>query len=110
MGHDQLARPPGAAHRDPDGVFHGWNDAWLAPGFPAALDLQPELAHIRVPMLIVQGEADPYGTVEQMRLAEREAYCPVEALLLPGIGHAPHREAPEATLTAIREFCGRLAT
>ena len=92
-------------HRDPDGVFHGWNDSWLDPGFPAALDLQAELSHIRVPMLIVQGEADPYGTVEQVRLAEREAYCPVEALLLPGIGHAPHREASAPTLAAIREFC-----
>jgi pimeloyl-ACP methyl ester carboxylesterase len=94
-------------HRDPDGAFRGWSEAWLDGGFPDALDLQAELAHIRVPMLIVQGEADPYGTAEQVRLAEREAYCPVEALLLPGIGHAPHREAPDATLGAIRDFCRR---
>lgn len=98
---DRLARH----HRDADAVFRGWNDAWLDPGFPAALDLHAELAHIRVPMLIIQGEADPYGTIEQAHLAEREAYCPVEALLLPGIGHAPHREAPETVLAAIRAFC-----
>jgi pimeloyl-ACP methyl ester carboxylesterase len=100
---DRLARH----HRDPEGAFRGWNDAWLDPGFPAVFDLQPELAHIRVPILIIQGEADPYGTVAQVRLAERECYCPVESLLLPGLGHAPQQEAPEVVLAAVRDFVAR---
>ncbi len=95
-------------HRDPEVAFLGWNGAWLDPGFPRAFDLQPDIAHIRVPVLIVQGEADPYGTVEQVRMAQREAYCPVEALLLPGIGHAPQQEAPEVVLAAVRDFAARL--
>lgn len=95
-------------HRDPEAAFLGWNRPWLDPGFPRVFDLQPEIAHIRVPILVVQGEADPYGTVEQVRMLERESYCPVEALLLPGIGHAPHLEAPGPLLDAIREFAGRL--
>lgn len=95
-------------HRDVDVAFRGWNAAWLDPGFPAAFDLQPELAHVRVPILVVQGEADPYGTVEQVRIVERETYCPVDSVLLPGIGHAPHLEAPEATLAVIVEFAERL--
>lgn len=95
-------------HRDPEATFRGWNEAWLDPGFPAVLDLRPELAHIRVPILLIQGEADPYGTAEQCRLAEQEAYCPVEALLLPGIGHAPQREAPDEVLAEVREFCRRI--
>jgi pimeloyl-ACP methyl ester carboxylesterase len=95
-------------HRDPDTAFRGWNDAWLDPDFPRVFDLQPDIAHIRVPVLVVQGEADPYGTVEQVRLAEREAYCPVDSLLLPGVGHAPHQEAPEAVLAAAQEFASRL--
>ncbi len=95
-------------HRDPDMAFRGWNDAWLHPDFPRVFDLQPDIAHIRVPVLIVQGEADPYGTVEQVLLAEREAYCPVDSLVLPGVGHAPHQEAPDAVLAAVRDFAGRL--
>jgi pimeloyl-ACP methyl ester carboxylesterase len=93
-------------HRDPDAAFLGWNGAWLDPGFPAALDLQPDIAHVRVPILVVQGEADPYGTLEHLRIIEREAYCPVDSLVLPGIGHAPHLEAPGPTLTPWRSSPG----
>ena len=94
-------------HRDPGMAFLGWNGAWLDPGFPNAFDLQAEAAHIRVPVLAIQGEADPYGTVEQVRFLEREATCPVETLLLPGIGHAPHLEVPDQVLPILAEFAAR---
>jgi pimeloyl-ACP methyl ester carboxylesterase len=95
-------------HRDPDIAFRGWNGAWLDPGFPRAFDLQPDIAHIRVPILAIQGEADPYGTVEQVRMLEREAYCPVDSVVLPGVGHNPQQDAPEAVLAAVQGFTGRL--
>jgi pimeloyl-ACP methyl ester carboxylesterase len=95
-------------HRDPDAAFLGWNGAWLDPAFPEALQLQPEIAHLRVPVLVVQGEADPYGTLEHLRIIEREAYCPVDSLVLPGIAHAPHLEAPGPTIEAVTDFAGRI--
>jgi len=95
-------------HRDPDAAFLGWNGAWLDPRFPWVLELQPEIAHVRVPILVVQGEADPYGTLEHLRIIERESYCPVDSLVLPGIGHAPHVEAPGQTLAAVADFAGRI--
>ncbi len=95
-------------HRDPGNAFLGWNGAWLDAGFPQVLDLQPELAHIRVPVLIVQGLADPYGTIAHAEMARREAYCPVEVLALPGIGHAPHQEAPAVVVEAIADMARRL--
>ncbi len=95
-------------HRDPDNVFWGWNRAWLDPGFPAALDLQPEVANIRVPVLAVQGLADPYGTMAQLEMLEREAYAPVDRLVLEGVAHNPHLEAPEPVLAAVAEFADRL--
>jgi pimeloyl-ACP methyl ester carboxylesterase len=61
-----------------------------------------------VPILIVQGENDQYGTVRQIEVAQEECYCPVEVALLPDTRHAPYREAPEATLRAISEFTNRL--
>ena len=47
-----------------------------------------------MPILIVQGEDDQYGTVRQIEVAQEECYCPVEVALLPDTRHAPYREAP----------------
>jgi pimeloyl-ACP methyl ester carboxylesterase len=94
-------------HADPDNAFKGWNGAWLDLDF-RKWDITEQLAYIRVPILIVQGEDDQYGTVRQIEVAEAECYCPVEVALLPGAKHAPQREAPEATLKAIAEFVERV--
>ena len=61
-----------------------------------------------MPILIVQGKDDQYGTVKQIEVANQECYCPVEVALLPGARHSPPRDAPEATLAAIAEFVARV--
>ena len=94
-------------HADVDNAFKGWNGAWLDPDF-RKWDITEQLAYIRVPILIVQGEDDQYGTVKQIEVASQECYCPVEVALLPGAKHSPQREAPEPTLTAIMEFIARV--
>jgi pimeloyl-ACP methyl ester carboxylesterase len=94
-------------HANVDAAFWGWNRAWLDPGF-RAWRLDEYLAHVRVPMLIIQGEDDEYGTAAQIDLAKEETYSPVEALLLKDCRHAPQYDQPEATLEAIAEFAGRI--
>ena len=94
-------------HSNVDNAFYGWNDAWLDPEF-RKWDITEYLAYIRVPVMIVQGEDDQYGTAKQIDVARDECYCPVEVALLPGARHSPQREAPEATLKAIAAFVGRV--
>ncbi|MBI5131448.1 MAG: alpha/beta hydrolase [Rhodopseudomonas palustris] len=94
-------------HRDVDNAFRGWNDAWLDPAFHA-WDISDHLAYIRVPVQIVQGADDQYGTLKQIEIAEAECYCPVETLIIPGAGHSPHREAAETTLGAVADFADRI--
>ncbi len=94
-------------HKDVDNAFRGWNDAWLDPAF-RNWDITDHLAYIRVPVQIVQGADDQYGTLRQIEIAEAECYCPVETVILPSTGHAPHREATEATVKAVAEFANRL--
>lgn len=94
-------------HAHVDSAFRGWNDAWLDPRF-RAFDLTAELAHIRVPILLLQGEDNSFGTIEQLHAAEREAYCPVETVLVAGAKHAPHLEMPGPTRDAIARFAHRL--
>jgi pimeloyl-ACP methyl ester carboxylesterase len=90
-------------HKNVDNAFYGWNDAWLNPKF-RDWDISEYLAYIRVPIAIVQGADDRYGTIRQIEIAEQECYCPVDVSIITGAGHSPHREAPEATLNAIAEF------
>ncbi|MEA2877090.1 MAG: hypothetical protein QOF14_2286 [Hyphomicrobiales bacterium] len=94
-------------HADVTAAFRGWSGAWLDPGF-AAFDTTDALAYIRVPVLVVQGAADPYGTPAQVRAVEDECYCPVETLVLPDVGHAPYRETPAETLDAVAAFTDRI--
>lgn len=90
-----------------DVAFYGWSGAWLNPEF-RTWDISEFLAYIRVPVQIVQGENDPYGTIRQIEIAQEECYCPVEVALIPGAGHSPQREQPEATLAAIAGFADRI--
>ena len=80
-------------HRDVDNAFYGWNGAWLDPKF-RDWDISEYLAYIRVPVAILQGVDDQYGTMRQVEIAQEECYCPVDVTIIPGAGHSPHREAP----------------
>jgi pimeloyl-ACP methyl ester carboxylesterase len=90
-------------HADVDATVRGWSDVWLGPDF-GTWDISEYLAYIRVPVLIVQGEDDHYGSARQIEIAQEECYCPVEVVMMPHIGHAPHREAPAETLRAVADF------
>jgi pimeloyl-ACP methyl ester carboxylesterase len=94
-------------HGDVDNTFYGWSDAWLDPKF-LKWDISECLAYIRVPVAILQGADDLYGTIRQIEIAQEECYCPVDVTVIPGAGHSPHREAPEETLNAIADFVGRI--
>jgi pimeloyl-ACP methyl ester carboxylesterase len=94
-------------HADADATFHGWRDMWLNPRFKA-FDIREELRYIRVPVLIVKGENDPYGSMAQVRAVEDECYCPMESLVVADARHAPHHEQPEVTLQGIASFINHL--
>ena len=90
-------------HKDVDNAFYGWNGAWLDPKF-RNWDISDYLAYIRVPVAVIQGADDQYGTIRQVEIAQEECYCPVDVTIIAGAGHQPHREAPAATLDAISDF------
>jgi pimeloyl-ACP methyl ester carboxylesterase len=94
-------------HRDVDGAFWGWNRAWLDPGF-RAWRIDDSVAFIRVPILLIQGDGDEYGTEAPLRLIEAEAYCPVETLLVPGARHAPQNSHGPVVVAAIAGFVQRI--
>jgi pimeloyl-ACP methyl ester carboxylesterase len=94
-------------HKDVDNAFYGWNGAWLDPQF-RSWDISEYLAYIRVPVAILQGADDQYGTMRQIEIAREECYCPVDVTEVAGAGHSPHREAPKKTLDTISDFARRI--
>ncbi len=94
-------------HADVDCAFRSWSEPWLDPDF-RKWDITEALGYIRVPILVVQGADDQYGTLKQVEAAEQECFCPVETAVLPNVRHAPFREAPELTLKVVADFINRL--
>lgn len=81
-------------HTHVDDAFLGWANIWLDPRF-ADWSLAEECAHLDVPVVLIQGENDEYGTVAQIDTIAAAARGAVTRVLLPNCGHAPHRDAKD---------------
>ncbi len=90
-------------HRDVDNAFRGWNDVWLDPAF-RDWNIEEYLPEIEVPILVIQGSDDEYGTWKQVEAIERQVRAPVQTLHVPGAGHAAHRDQPELVLRKMAAF------
>ncbi len=89
-----------------DCAFWGWNEVWLDPEF-AGWNIEEYLSQIRAPALLIQGEGDRYGTLDQVRKVEAGFQGPVRTLVLADCGHSPHLDQPTQTLEAMRSFIGK---
>jgi pimeloyl-ACP methyl ester carboxylesterase len=89
-----------------DCAFHGWCDGWLDPDF-MRWNIEGYVDRIKVPVLVIQGEDDEYGTAAQVESIARRV-AGAETLMLPACGHSPQRDQPEATLDAIAGFIRKL--
>ena len=101
-----LRRKLARHHRDVDSAFRGWNDIWLHPDF-RDWNIEHFLPAIACPVLAIQGEDDEYGTMDQVQRIARGARA-VQMLALPGCGHSPHRDQPDAVIAAVTEFIARI--
>ena len=103
-----LAGRLGRYHVDVVSTFRGWNDIWLHPDF-LQWNIEAVLAGIAVPVLLIQGEDDQYGTLAQVEAIARQVSGPVETLMLLDCEHSPHLSPQQdATIAAIAGFVARL--
>lgn len=93
-------------HDDVDVAFWQWNDVWLSPDF-RAFDIRAECRAIRAPLLAIQGLDDEYGSMAQLDELARAA-PQAQLLKLPGCGHSPQRDQPQAVNQAIAELLRQL--
>ena len=101
-----IAAPLSRHHDNADAVFDGWSEVWLSERFrPWTID--DELRAVTCPVLAAQGASDGYGTDEQVERVAAAVGGPSELVLLDGVDHWPHKEAPEQVLTLTKAFANR---
>lgn len=87
-------------------VLDAWINTWLSAEF-ASWSLDDELPRIRCPVLVVHGDSDPFGSLAHPRYITGRVRSEVSVLVLPGIGHTPHRECESRFLDAVSGFLAR---
>ncbi|MBR9986866.1 MAG: alpha/beta hydrolase [Desulfosarcina sp.] len=84
-------------------AFWGWNDVWLHPDF-RQWQIGALLPSIHVPVLAIQGETDPYGSLGQLDVIQAKTGDGLTVEVIADCGHAPHLEKPDTVLAAISAF------
>lgn len=86
-----------------EAVFRGWSETWRDPGFRGFSAVET-IRSVRCPVLVLQGEKDEYGTVAQVEAIAAAVSGPARSVVLPGLGHFPHREDPGRVLAETERF------
>ena len=74
------------------------------PGYPEQLRTE-HWPQIRCPVLIVQGESDPFGSPDELRREARKL-ASVRVVTLPGTGHSLKERLPDALAAAAEWIAG----
>lgn len=94
----------GRYHADVEKTFYGWNDIWLHPDF-RSWNIRGAVRNIRVPVLLIQGANDEYGTAAQLEAIREDAeHAAVDMLYLSNCGHSPHRDRAEIVTDCVAAF------
>jgi len=84
-------------------VLDAWTDTWLSSAF-RSWNIERYLPLIAGPVLAIQGQDDEFGTVAQVHAITDGVGASAELLLIPGVGHTPHREARDEVLASATAF------
>lgn len=84
-------------------MVKAWTEIWLSERF-RSWNIEYLLKNIKSPLLFIQGEADEYGTLDQVEKTISQVSGSVEKLIIPNIGHTPHKETPDVVLNKAAEF------
>ncbi|REC60032.1 alpha/beta hydrolase [Chryseobacterium pennae] len=87
-------------------LFKAWTETWTRNDY-RAWNIEYLLKDIICPLLFIQGEADEYGTLDQVEKTVSQVSGSADKYIIPGIGHTPHKEAPDLVFKRSVEFVNR---
>lgn len=86
-----------------DALFRAWADTWLSPPF-RNWNIEADLRTLDAPVLALQGEADEYGTLDQLARIKAAVRGPCATWAVPHAGHHPHLQARAEVLDRLAAF------
>ncbi len=95
-------------HDHVDDAFWGWATAWTEFG-RQGWDVRPLLPGIRVPVLVLQGDDDEYGSAAQYESIRTGVSGPVEVRVLDRCRHLLYRDAPFQVVDSLTAFVGAVS-
>tara|TARA_B100001013_G_scaffold56098_1_gene29460 strand:+ start:1177 stop:1944 length:768 start_codon:yes stop_codon:yes gene_type:complete len=90
-------------HKDVVGAFKGWCNIWLTEEFKT-WNIEKYLKDIKVPILLIQGKNDEYGSLDQILGINKQVTTKIENIIIEQCGHSPFRDHPEIVNNAIKKF------
>ena len=94
-------------HKDVIGAFEGWCNIWLSKEFKT-WNIEKYLKEINVPILLIQGKNDEYGSLDQIVGINKQVTSETENIIIDHCGHSPFRDQPEIVNHAISKFLSKL--
>jgi pimeloyl-ACP methyl ester carboxylesterase len=92
-----------------EAMFMAWTQTWLREDF-RDWNIESYLKNIVCPVLVIQGEEDEYGTLKQVQRIVNNTVGLSQKLIIPKIGHSPHKEVPQNILEKSIAFLTRQVT
>jgi pimeloyl-ACP methyl ester carboxylesterase len=86
-----------------EAMFWAWAGTWTTEAF-RNWTIESFLPAIVCPLLVLQGEDDEYGTLEQVTAIVTKTTGDATPLILPGVKHTPHKEVPDVVLAQVASF------
>ncbi|MCT2560980.1 alpha/beta fold hydrolase [Chryseobacterium herbae] len=84
-------------------LFKAWTETWTREDY-RSWTIEYLLKDIQCPLLFIQGEADEYGTLDQVEKTVSQVSGTAEKYIIPGAGHTPHKEVPDLVLKRTTDF------
>lgn len=90
-------------HEDVEGAFNGWCNVWLSKGFKN-WNIEDYLKSITVPIQLIQGSNDEYGSLKQLDSIEKNVSGKTYRYEIEDCGHSPHTQYPIDITNKIKYF------
>lgn len=88
-------------------MFKAWSVTWLSNWF-RSWNIEDLLPDIEVPLLVIQGADDQYGSINQVNSITSKTSGCSQLEIIENCRHAPHLEAEETILRLMSDFVSQV--